>query len=56
MPALLASSAGLVVTGALTAKLTARSGWFGASRQLVLGGLSAAVTFGVGLLVGTGVS
>ncbi|MEW1859957.1 VIT1/CCC1 transporter family protein [Streptomyces sp. NBC_00669] len=56
VPALLASSAGLVVTGALTAKLTARSGWFGASRQLVLGGLSAAVTFGVGLLVGTGVS
>nr|WSX74743.1 VIT1/CCC1 transporter family protein [Streptomyces sp. NBC_00899] len=55
-PALVASSAGLVVTGALTAKLTASSGWFGASRQLLLGGVSAAVTFGVGLLVGTGVS
>ncbi|UWE10895.1 VIT1/CCC1 transporter family protein [Actinacidiphila bryophytorum] len=55
-PALAASSAGLVITGALTAKLTASSGWFGASRQLVLGGVSAAVTFGVGLLVGTGVS
>ncbi|MFI1093331.1 VIT1/CCC1 transporter family protein [Streptomyces sp. NPDC020917] len=56
VPALIASSAALVLTGGLTAKLTARSGWFGASRQLVLGGLSAAVTFGVGLLVGTGVS
>jgi VIT1/CCC1 family predicted Fe2+/Mn2+ transporter len=55
-PALVASSAGLVITGALTAKLTASSGWFGASRQLLLGGVSAAVTFGVGLLVGTGVS
>ncbi|SEO76544.1 VIT1/CCC1 transporter family protein [Actinacidiphila rubida] len=54
--ALIASSAALIVTGGLTARLTARSEWFGASRQLVLGGLSAAVTFGVGLLVGTGVS
>ncbi|MFI0897454.1 VIT1/CCC1 transporter family protein [Streptomyces sp. NPDC020983] len=56
VPALLASSAGLLLTGGLTAKLTARAPWFGASRQLVLGGVSAAVTFLVGLLVGSGVS
>ena len=46
----------LLLTGGLTAKLTARPPWFGAGRQLALGGLSAAVTFGVGLLVGSGVS
>jgi VIT1/CCC1 family predicted Fe2+/Mn2+ transporter len=56
VPALIASAAALVVTGGLTAKLTASSGWFGATRQLLLGGVSAAVTFGVGLLVGSGVS
>ncbi|NUP43771.1 MAG: hypothetical protein HOY76_43795 [Streptomyces sp.] len=56
VPALLASSAGLLLTGGLTARLTARPPWVGAGRQLVLGGLSAAVTFGVGLLVGSGVS
>lgn len=56
VPALLASSAGLLVTGGLTARLTARPLWVGAGRQLLLGGLSAVVTFGVGLLVGSGVS
>jgi VIT1/CCC1 family predicted Fe2+/Mn2+ transporter len=56
VPALLASCAALLLTGGLTAKLTARPPWFGAGRQLALGGLSAAVTFGVGLLVGSGVS
>lgn len=55
-PALVASSAALLITGGLTARLTARPAWFGGGRQLLLGGLSAAVTFGVGLLVGAGVS
>jgi hypothetical protein len=28
--------------------------WFGGGRQLLLGGLSAAVTYGVGIVVGVG--
>ena len=56
LPALLASAAGLFAVGGLIARLTARPTWFGGARQLLLGGLSAAVTFGVGLLVGTGLS
>ena len=55
-PALVASSAALLVTGGLIARLTARPAWFGGGRQLLLGGLSAAVTYGVGLLVGAGIS
>ncbi|RFU86996.1 hypothetical protein DY218_09195 [Streptomyces triticagri] len=56
LPALLASAVGLLLTGGLIARMTARPAWFGGGRQLLLGGLSAAVTFGIGLLVGTGVS
>lgn len=56
MLALILSVLGLVVTGGIVAKLTARPFWFGGGRQLLLGGISAAVTYGVGLLVGTGLS
>lgn len=56
IPALIASAVGLFVVGSIIARLTARPAWFGGGRQLLLGGLSAAVTFGVGLLVGTGIS
>ncbi|MFB7996050.1 VIT1/CCC1 transporter family protein [Streptomyces sp. NPDC056002] len=56
LPALLASAAGLLLAGGLIARLTARPAWFGGGRQLLLGGMSAAVTFGIGLLVGTGVA
>ncbi|MGW4386601.1 VIT1/CCC1 transporter family protein [Streptomyces sp. NBC_00063] len=56
LPALVASAAGLLLAGGLIARLTARPAWFGGGRQLLLGGLSAAVTFGIGLLVGTGVA
>lgn len=56
LPALLMSAAGLLVTGALIARLTTRPAWFGGGRQLLLGGVSAAITYGVGLLVGTGIS
>lgn len=55
-PAVVASAAALLITGGLIARLTARPAWLGGGRQLLLGGLSAAVTFGVGLLVGTGIS
>lgn len=53
---LLLSALALVLTGAIVARLTARPLWSGGARQLLLGGLSAAVTFGVGSLVGAGLS
>ncbi|GAA1521758.1 VIT1/CCC1 transporter family protein [Kribbella lupini] len=55
-PALLLSVIGLVVTGGIVAKITARPFWYGGGRQLLLGGLSAGVTFLIGLAVGTGLS
>ncbi|MFI6681991.1 VIT1/CCC1 transporter family protein [Kribbella sp. NPDC050470] len=55
-PALLLSALGLVVTGGIVGKITARPVWYGGGRQLLLGGLSAAVTFVIGLAVGTGLS
>ncbi|MDX6260368.1 MAG: vacuolar iron transporter family protein [Kribbellaceae bacterium] len=56
LPALLLSMVGLVVTGGIVAKITARPFWYGGGRQLLLGALSAAVTYAIGLLVGTGLS
>ncbi|MEK0098751.1 VIT1/CCC1 transporter family protein, partial [Streptomyces sp. A475] len=47
LPALLASAAGLLLAGGLIARLTARPAWVGGGRQLLLGGMSAAVTFGI---------
>jgi VIT1/CCC1 family predicted Fe2+/Mn2+ transporter len=55
-PALLLSVIGLVVTGGIVAKITARPFWYGGGRQLLLGGVSAGVTFLIGLAVGTGLS
>jgi vacuolar iron transporter family protein len=46
----------LVLTGALVARLTARPLWRGGGRQLLLGAVSAAITFWVGLAVGHGLS
>ncbi|HET6985231.1 MAG TPA: VIT1/CCC1 transporter family protein [Kribbella sp.] len=56
LPALVLSAVGLVVTGGIVGKITARPFWYGGGRQLLLGGLSAGVTFVIGLLVGTGLS
>jgi vacuolar iron transporter family protein len=56
LPALLLCAVGLVVTGGIVGKVTARPFWYGGGRQLLLGGLSAAVTFAIGLAVGTGLS
>lgn len=55
-PALLLCAIALFATGALVARITVLSGWRGGSRQLLLGALSAAVTFGVGWAVGVGLS
>jgi vacuolar iron transporter family protein len=43
----------LFLTGALVSRFTNRTWWYSGLRQAVLGGLAAAVTYGVGGLVGT---
>jgi len=48
--------AGLFVAGAIVATFTARPWWRGGLRQLGLGGLAAAATYGIGVLIGVGVS
>ncbi len=52
--AMILSLGALFLSGVLVARLTSVSGWFGGVRQLVLGALAAAVTFGIGHLVGVG--
>jgi vacuolar iron transporter family protein len=51
----LVSLVALFGTGALTSRFTARGWLFAGVRQLVLGALAAAVTFGIGSLVGASV-
>jgi VIT1/CCC1 family predicted Fe2+/Mn2+ transporter len=55
-PAVILAVIGLFGAGALVSRVTARSWWFSGLRQLVLGGVVAAVTFGIGDLIGTQVS
>lgn len=56
LPALALSALALLVAGGIIARLTATSPWYGGGRQLLLGGMSAAVTFAVGLLVGSAIT
>ncbi|CAB4847094.1 unannotated protein [freshwater metagenome] len=49
---LILSVLGLFAAGVLVSRLTARSWWFSGLRQLFVGVLAAAVTFGIGTLVG----
>ncbi len=56
LPALIVSAVAMAATGGVIARLTARPAWFGGGRQLLLGVASAAITYGVGLLVGAGIS
>jgi VIT1/CCC1 family predicted Fe2+/Mn2+ transporter len=46
----------LFVTGAFTARFTTRPWWYAGGRQMLLGLISAAVTFGVGHLFGANIS
>ncbi len=46
----------LFVTGALTARFTTRTWWYAGGRQMLLGLISAAVTFGIGHLFGANIS
>ena len=48
--------AGLFVAGAIVARFTARPWWRGGLRQLALGAMAAAATYGIGALIGVGVS
>jgi VIT1/CCC1 family predicted Fe2+/Mn2+ transporter len=50
------AAGGLALAGGIVGRLTARPFWLGGSRQLVLGALSAALTYGVGLVVGHGLA
>ncbi|HEV7933097.1 MAG TPA: VIT1/CCC1 transporter family protein [Actinomadura sp.] len=52
LPAALIAAGGLFAAGAIVAQITARSWWFSGLRQLVLGGVAAAITFFVGSLIG----
>ncbi len=52
LPALLLTLAGLFLCGAFVTKLTPRPWWYGGLRQTAVGAAAAAVTFGVGSLVG----
>jgi VIT1/CCC1 family predicted Fe2+/Mn2+ transporter len=53
-PALAGGSVGLFLAGALSASFTHRSWWSSGLRQLVLGAAAAAVTYAIGVLIGSG--
>jgi VIT1/CCC1 family predicted Fe2+/Mn2+ transporter len=55
-PAALVAGLALLCTGALVARITARPSWYGGLRQLILGAVAAAVTFGVGAAIGAHVA
>ena len=53
-PAVVVSLLGLFAAGAIVTRVTSRPWWFGGLRQLILGAVAAALTYGIGNLVGTG--
>ena len=56
LPAVLLSMVGLFACGAAVTTVTQRSWMFGGARQLVLGGVSAGLTYLIGSAVGMGLS
>lgn len=56
LPAVVLSLVGLFGCGAVVTTVTRRSWWYGGLRQLALGGAAAAVTYGIGSLVGVGLA
>jgi VIT1/CCC1 family predicted Fe2+/Mn2+ transporter len=56
VPAVAVSVVMLFVAGAVSSRFTARTWVFAGTRQLLLGGVAAAVTFGIGSLFHVGVS
>jgi VIT1/CCC1 family predicted Fe2+/Mn2+ transporter len=55
-PSLVAGGAGLFAAGALVARFTHRPWWISGLRQLLLGAAAAAITYGIGHLIGASVS
>jgi vacuolar iron transporter family protein len=55
-PALVLTLTGLFLCGALVTRLTPRPWWYGGARQVLIGAVAAAVTYGVGSLVDVGVT
>ena len=51
-PALILAFGGLFLCGAVVSRVTARSWWFSGVRQLAFGVVAAAVTYGLGDLIG----
>jgi vacuolar iron transporter family protein len=51
-PAAVIAALGLFLAGALVSRVTARPWWFSGLRQLTLGAAAAAITYGVGALIG----
>jgi VIT1/CCC1 family predicted Fe2+/Mn2+ transporter len=54
--ALAVGGLGLFGAGAIIAGFTAKPWWSSGLRQLALGGLAAAITYGIGALIGVGIS
>jgi vacuolar iron transporter family protein len=55
-PALLLTLVGLFLCGALVTRLTPRPWWYGGARQVLIGAVAAAVTYGVGSLMHVGLT
>jgi VIT1/CCC1 family predicted Fe2+/Mn2+ transporter len=54
--ALLSGGVGLMAAGMLSSRFTPRPWWYAGLRQLLFGAIAAAVTYGIGLLIGVGVA
>jgi VIT1/CCC1 family predicted Fe2+/Mn2+ transporter len=54
-PSLVAGGVGLFIAGALVARFTLRPWWASGLRQLLLGAAAAAITYGIGHLIGANV-
>ena len=52
-PAVVLTLSGLFLCGAMVTRLTPRPWWYGGGRQALIGAVAAAVTYGIGNLVGT---
>ena len=50
--AMLLAFGGLFACGAIVSRVSSRSWWFSGFRQLAFGAVAAAVTFGLGVLIG----
>jgi len=53
LPAVVLTLTGLFLCGAMVTRLTPRPWWYGGGRQALIGACAAAVTYGIGNLVGT---